>query len=175
MKRFFEFLDKFLLNFFKKNVNKMPERFIKIIAYYHPDPYIRKIYYEKLGVIMGENTLANLGLTVVRNKNRPCVIIGANVSIAPNVTIITDSNPNNGKEIYNFSYTKEKLCKSGNVIIEDEAWIGANVIIFPGVKIGRCSIIGAGSIVMNDTEPYCIYAGIPAKKIRDLRTGGKIN
>ncbi len=174
MGKILEWIDKALLNFLKKNINRMPESFVKIVAYYHPDPYLRKDYYEKLGVVMGENTFANLGLTVVRNKNRPCVIIGKNVSIAPNVTFITDSNPNNGKEIYNYTYVKEKLCKAENITVEDEVWIGANVTIFPGVKLGKCSVIGAGSVVIENTEPYGIYVGAPARKIRDIRTGEKI-
>lgn len=62
----------------------------------------------------------------------------------------------------------EKLIKEEKVVIEDDAWIGANVTILPGVTIGRCSIIGAGSVVTKDIPPNCIAAGVPCKVIRRL-------
>ena len=53
-----------------------------------------------------------------------------------------------------------------NLVICDYAWIGANSLILESVKnIAEGSIIAAGSVLTKDTEPYCIYAGNPAKKI----------
>lgn len=52
-------------------------------------------------------------------------------------------------------------------IIGDDVWIGAGSIIMSGVTIGDGSIIAAGSVVTKDVEPYCIYGGNPAKKIKD--------
>lgn len=57
---------------------------------------------------------------------------------------------------------------SKNVIIEDDCWIGANAIILCGVRVGTHSVIAAGSIVRHDVEPYSVYAGVPAKKIKDI-------
>lgn len=51
--------------------------------------------------------------------------------------------------------------------IGDDVWIGFGSIVMGGVKIANGTIIGAGSVVTHDTEPYSIYAGVPAKKIRD--------
>ena len=50
-------------------------------------------------------------------------------------------------------------------MIGDDAWIGYGAIILAGVKIGRGSIVGAGSVVTKDIPPYEIHAGIPARKI----------
>jgi acetyltransferase-like isoleucine patch superfamily enzyme len=52
------------------------------------------------------------------------------------------------------------------VIIEDDVWIGHGTIILSGVKIGTGSIVGAGSVVTRDVDPYSIYAGNPAVKIK---------
>lgn len=52
------------------------------------------------------------------------------------------------------------------IIIEDDVWIGVGCIILSGVKIGMGSIVAAGSVVTKDVEPYSIYAGNPARKIR---------
>lgn len=47
-------------------------------------------------------------------------------------------------------------------------WIGARSIILPGVTLGDGCVIAAGSVVNRDCEPDCLYAGVPAKKIRTL-------
>lgn len=52
-------------------------------------------------------------------------------------------------------------------VIGDDVWIGAGSIIMSGVTIGDGAIIAAGSIVTKDVDPYCIYGGNPAKKIKD--------
>lgn len=49
--------------------------------------------------------------------------------------------------------------------IGNDVWIGANVSICQGVRIGDGAVIGANALVNRDVEPYAIYAGIPAKKI----------
>jgi chloramphenicol O-acetyltransferase type B len=51
-------------------------------------------------------------------------------------------------------------------IIENDVWIGYGSTVMGGVKIGEGSIIGAGSLVTKDVEPYSIYAGVPARKVR---------
>lgn len=77
--------------------------------------------------------------------------------------------------IYSVNHKKDRtdipMTKQGNddvkpVVIEDDVWIGARVIIIPGVKIGRGSVIGAGSIVTKDVPEYCIVAGNPARIVR---------
>ncbi|MGY4539592.1 chloramphenicol O-acetyltransferase type B [Mucilaginibacter sp. UYNi724] len=53
------------------------------------------------------------------------------------------------------------------ITIGDDVWIGYNSTILSGVKIGTGSIIAAGSVVSKDVEPYSIYGGVPAKKLKD--------
>ncbi|MBQ7799060.1 MAG: antibiotic acetyltransferase, partial [Oscillospiraceae bacterium] len=55
---------------------------------------------------------------------------------------------------------KEKLPDNDqDVIIEDDVWIGTNAIILKGVKIGRGSVIGAGSVVTRNVPSYTIHVG----------------
>jgi acetyltransferase-like isoleucine patch superfamily enzyme len=53
------------------------------------------------------------------------------------------------------------------IVIEDDVWIGFGSVILSGVRIGQGSVIAAGSVVTKDVQPFSIYAGVPAKKIRD--------
>ena len=56
---------------------------------------------------------------------------------------------------------------TSKTIIEDDVWIGIGSIVLSGVKIGTGSIIAAGSVVTKNVEPYSIYGGNPAVKIRN--------
>jgi len=99
--------------------------------------------------------------------NERCFIqgatIGKHVLIAPNVSILNS--------IHNHSRTDIPIIHQGkrsnmNPIIENDVWIGRNAIILPGVKIGTGCIVGAGSVVTKDTEPFSIVGGVPAKLIK---------
>lgn len=80
--------------------------------------------------------------------------IGNNVSISPNVIILTGTHD---MQTNDFKYY------SLETIIEDYVWIGTGAIILPGVKIKKGAVIGAGSVVTKDVEPYHFVAGNPAK------------
>jgi len=55
------------------------------------------------------------------------------------------------------------------VVLEENVWLAARVIVLPGVTIGANSVVGAGSVVTRDIPPNVLAAGIPAKIIRPLR------
>jgi chloramphenicol O-acetyltransferase type B len=59
------------------------------------------------------------------------------------------------------------LGKEQVTVIDDDVWIGFGAIVLSGVAIGTGSIIAAGSVVTKDVQPYSIYGGNPAKKIKN--------
>lgn len=61
---------------------------------------------------------------------------------------------------------EEKIYKTGDIIIEDFAWIGVNVFINPGIRIGKNAIVGANTVLTKDVEPNSIVGGVPGKFIR---------
>ena len=55
------------------------------------------------------------------------------------------------------------LRRKGGVVIEEDVWLSVNVVVLDGVRIGRGSVVGAGSVVTKDVPPYSIAVGIPAR------------
>ena len=91
------------------------------------------------------------------------VIIGKNVMMGPDVCIFVTN--------HEFARTDIPMDHQGfspekPVTIEDDVWIGARVIILPGVHIGTGAIIGAGAVVTKDVPDYAIVGGNPAHVIK---------
>ncbi|MBQ8543013.1 MAG: acyltransferase [Bacteroidaceae bacterium] len=53
-----------------------------------------------------------------------------------------------------------------DVVVEENVWIGMNVILLAGIVVGRGSTVAAGSVVTKSLPPYCIAGGVPAKPIK---------
>jgi len=91
------------------------------------------------------------------------IVIKKYVMMAPDVYIV--------KRNHKYNNIDKPMCMQGNsdmeqTVIEDDCWIGLRTIIMPGRKIGRGSIIAAGSVVTKDVEPYSVVGGNPAKLIK---------
>lgn len=92
------------------------------------------------------------------------ITIGNNVSIAHQTSILS----------FNHSWLDGSLPIKYNpvefapVIISDDVWIGCGVRIMPGVTIGSRSVIAAGAVVTKNVDANSIYAGVPARKIKDI-------
>ncbi len=71
-----------------------------------------------------------------------------------------------GKYHENAPYEDSALRDNRPVVIGNDVWIGANVIILPGVHVGDGAILAAGAVVTKDVEDYAIVAGVPAKVLR---------
>lgn len=85
------------------------------------------------------------------------------VAMGPRVTLLLASDANWSKLNDIISPIR------GQITIEEDCWIGANVTIMPNIVIGKYSIIGAGAVVTKDVPPYSVAVGIPAKIIKKLK------
>ena len=91
------------------------------------------------------------------------VTIGNDVLIAGHCMII----PNNHNYKNKHVAIRDQGATSKGIIIEDDVWIGHGCSILDGIIIGKGAVIAAGSVVNRSVEPYTIYAGVPAKKVKD--------
>uniref|UniRef100_A0A7V3E740 Putative colanic acid biosynthesis acetyltransferase n=1 Tax=Ignavibacterium album TaxID=591197 RepID=A0A7V3E740_9BACT len=100
------------------------------------------------------------------------------VTIGPRVNIYNLSHVKIGKntiisqDVYicggTHDYTNSRLpLVRKEIIIGNDVWIGAGAFIGPGVKIGNGVVIGARTVLVKDADPWSIYVGNPAKKIKE--------
>lgn len=113
----------------------------------------------------GPNALRRSGVRIGRNTriNRRCCLdgrgplhIGDNVSISPEVSVITT-----GHDWREAGFPLE----SRGVTIEDHVWIGVRATILPGAHIGRGSVVAAGAVVSGCVPPHTVVAGTPARPV----------
>ena len=117
-------------------------------------------------VHIGDDFFGNVNLTFVDDVD---IRIGHGVLIAPSVTLTTTGHPVHPDRRVDFGRFSEPI------VIEDKVWIGSNVVVLPGVRIGYGSVIGAGSVVRHDIPPMVVAVGTPCRPRRpitddDLRT-----
>lgn len=108
-------------------------------------------------VHIGCNSLIGLGNVIIGP-----VTIGNNVILAQNI-VVSGLN-------HNYTNITMPICKQGEtvaqIIIEDDCWIGANVVITAGVTIGKHCVIAGGAVVTKSIPPFCVAVGNPAKVIK---------
>lgn len=97
--------------------------------------------------------------------------IGAFCSIAEGVLFVLNSeHPTDLISTYPIKARILKHCadatSKGDIVIDDDVWLGARCIVMSGVHIGQGAVIAAGAVVTKDVPPYAIVGGVPAKIIR---------
>ena len=116
---------------------------------------IEIVSHEGSHISIGEHTFINYGASITAYRE---VRIGCHCLLGHHLCII-DRNEYGIEQ-------REIAPPAAPVLIEDHVWIGAHVIILPGVRIGRNSAIGAGSVVTKDVPPNCLVVGNPARVLR---------
>jgi len=89
----------------------------------------------------------------------------------PGLCILSQSDDFSGESLISpcIPMKYKPIFKSGKVVLKRHSVAGTRVNIMPGVTVGEGAAIGACSMVNKDCEPWSIYAGIPAKKIKDRK------
>jgi len=124
--------------------------------------YIQPPFYANWGgyhIHFGKDVYANYGLTCVDDTD---IFVGDGTMIGPNVTLATAAHPIHPE------IRGEAMQYNKPIHIGKGCWLGAGVVVMPGVTIGDYSVIGAGSVVTKDIPSMCVAFGTPCKKVRDI-------
>jgi len=119
----------------------------------------------KANLEIGRNTYIQAGCNL--NAFLNSIIIGDNCMIAPRCAFMP----------YQHSFAdvsrpmrEQPKISQGDIVIEDDVWLGVNTTVLDGVTIGRGAIVGAGAVVTKSIPAYAIAGGVPARVIRFRNT-----
>lgn len=121
-------------------------------------------------VKVGNYTYGNL--TVLNYNKNEKLYIGNYCSIASGVVFVLNADhPINRISTFPFKvkclYTESfEAVSKGDILVDDDVWIGQNAIILSGVHIHQGAVVAAGAVVTKDVPPYAIVGGVPAKIIK---------
>jgi UDP-2-acetamido-3-amino-2,3-dideoxy-glucuronate N-acetyltransferase len=120
------------------------------------------------GAVVGDNVTLKNGVLVWDG-----ITIEDDVFVGPGVSFSNDRFPRaarapNAKQRY-----AEKSNWLESTLVQQGCSIGARATICPGVKLGRYSMIGAGSVVTSDVEPFSLVIGSPARRVNDVCSCGQ--
>ena len=147
-------------NFFRKKWRKLNK---------HNSTTARDIFPESM-VSIGNYTYGEIGVLAFNDLNR--IDIGGFCSIAPGVTFIVSAD-HSVQRASTFPFKSKIIDGSsegtskGNILIDDDVWIGHGATILSGVHIGQGAIVAAGAVVSKDVSPYTVVGGVPAKLIKN--------
>lgn len=165
-------IDKIMRIYHHSSIYIMPRWKLKQILQITPYMEVRYAIWEKLGNKAGKNAYINCNVTLIDDSElKVNVVLGTRTTFSPNVTFITSASPNDSL-IKNYRCCKDFI-KKGTIYVGDDTWIGAGVIILPGIHIGKRCVVGAGSIVTRDIPDDSLAYGVPCKVIRRLEYDSK--
>ena len=142
----------------KKRAEMLPELFAEV----GENCFIESPYFANWGghhVHLGSNVYANAGLKLVDDTH---IYIGDCTMLGPNVVLATAGHPIN-PELRAQGYQYNMPVRIGK-----NCWLGAGVIVMPGVTIGDNVVIGAGSIVTKDIPDNVVAVGNPCRVLREV-------
>lgn len=108
---------------------------------------------------VGDNFYANHNCIILDEAK---VVFGDNVFVAPNCGFYTAGHP------FDVTQRNEGLEYAKPIVIGNNVWIGAHVVVLPGVTIGDNTVIGAGSVVTKDIPPNVIAVGNPCRVLKTI-------
>lgn len=153
---------KVLCHRYNQMVGELDLETLAEIVGYSSDAYVEPPFYCDYGYNLrfGKKFYANHNLVILDGA---LVTLGDHVFLGPNVVISSVGHPTDASTRNSgFEFVKP-------IQIGDNVWIGANVVILPGVEIGSNVTIGAGSVVTRSIESDCVAVGNPCRVMRRLK------
>jgi acetyltransferase-like isoleucine patch superfamily enzyme len=148
---------------------------VYLIAFVTGGNYVRKARLQRLGkgakisptaffkypemIQIGDNSFINHPCCIWASPGG-AITIGNNVLLGPSASIISS---NHG--VARGELIRNQPGRDAPILIGDDVWLGAHVVVTAGISIGEGAVVGAGAVVTSDLPPMSICAGVPAKVI----------
>lgn len=125
------------------------------------NPYLKEDIYTTIGYKSYDNN------AVVYRWSKAPLVIGRYCSISYGVKFVMDDGCHTYNQVSNYPFRTNRVTGKQGITVGNDVWIGLNVTLLPGVKIGNGVTIAAGSVVIEDVPDYCVVAGVPAKVVKE--------
>jgi acetyltransferase-like isoleucine patch superfamily enzyme len=141
---------------------KAVHKCLHLIMRLAPGNAIRVKILKRLGARISGDVFISQDLFILDAGKTDLLTIDRNVAIGPRVVLLLHSDP--------FPSPLASVYPEKNAVIHisEGAWIGAGAIILPGVTVGECSVVAAGSVVTKDVPAYTVVGGVPAKELKKI-------
>jgi acetyltransferase-like isoleucine patch superfamily enzyme len=140
------------------------------------------------GIRIGANTIVMHGAVLhvynFRRMPQSRITIGRDSLIGEYTVIRGQGGVTIGDRVYTSPFTQiiavnhvfddparpfvEQGITAEGIVVEDDVWLGANVVVTDGVRIGKGAIVAAGAVVTRDVPPHTVVAGVPARVIKEI-------
>lgn len=118
-----------------------------------------RCYFHSANLHVGRDAMLNHGVHI---ENVERVVIGPRTQVGIFTTIVTSTHEIGDHEMRAAAWHRHPVSVGAG------CWLGARVLILPGVTVGDGCIVAAGAVVADDCRPDGLYAGVPARRVRDL-------
>ena len=162
-KGFFRSLLKMMPLIFFPKINALLLRLLGYNISYSARIYSSVKIFGNIKVEIGENTF--IGNETIITGGLAAIQIGNNCDISDRVSIFCGT--------HEIDYTGDRSVGKGigkDIVIEDGVWIGYGALVLPGVRIGKKSVVAAGTVVHKNVPPYTIVGGNPMKILKHMRS-----
>jgi len=131
------------------------------------DAFVKIKFAGGLGdIAIGANSYINSGCVLYSGNG---IVIGNDVLVAANCTFAATNHAYGDPDL---PIRRQGFMPSrGGIVVEDDVWIGANVVLLDGAVVGKGAIVAAGSVVTSAVEPYAVVGGSPLRVLK--RRGGR--
>ncbi|MCI6957410.1 MAG: sugar O-acetyltransferase [Candidatus Faecousia sp.] len=152
----------------RRELQKREQMLPQLFAEVGEGCYVESPFYANWGghhVHLGRNVYTNYGVTFVDDTH---IYIGDYTMIGPNTVLATAAHP------LDPGLRRKGLQYNLSVRIGKNCWLGAGVVVLPGVTIGDNCVIGAGSVVTRDIPPNVVAVGNPCRVLREIGEADRV-
>lgn len=110
-------------------------------------------------LVLGEDTFVNHACYLDAARGR--IEIGRGCHLGPQVMVLTATHVHAGSGT-------SRQASYATTVVGDGVWLGARATVLPGVTVGEGCVVAAGAVVAADCAPHGLYAGVPARRVKDL-------
>jgi acetyltransferase-like isoleucine patch superfamily enzyme len=141
---------------------------------------------ENQGITIGENVY--IGRNTILSCKEGSIVLEDYTNISANCMLLSETKIRLGKYCFlagqcylvaggNHAFDDTAVpimfqpsYSKGGILVGEDVWLGAGVIVLDGANVGKGTVVGAGAVVTESLPEYCIAVGSPAQKVRDRKT-----